>query len=78
MGMVMQLVLIHTNDVKTFADQLDKLKNRFNLENITIVGDGGMIKSDDIEKIRDMGYDYITSIGKPSIRKLIVGVYTRI
>jgi len=61
----------NTNDVQTFADQLDKLKNRFNLENITVVGDGGMIKSEDISKIKDMGYDYITSIGKPSIRKLI-------
>ena len=61
----------NTNDVKTFADQLNKLKNRFKLENITIVGDGGMIKSADIETIREMGYDYITSIGKPSIRKLV-------
>jgi len=61
----------NTNDVKTFSDQLNKLKDRFKLENITIVGDGGMIKSDDIVKIKDMGYDYITSIGKPSIRKLI-------
>ncbi len=61
----------NTNDVKTFADQLNKLKNRFNLENITIVGDGGMIKSDDIIKIKELGYDYITSIGKPSIKKLI-------
>ena len=61
----------NTNDVKTFTDQLDKLKDRFNLENITIVGDGGMIKSADISKIKDMGYDYITSIGKPSIQKLI-------
>ena len=61
----------NTNDVKTFADQLDKLKNRFKLEDITIVGDGGMIKSEDIHKIKELGYDYITSIGKPSIRKLI-------
>ena len=61
----------NTNDVKTFTDQLDKLKNRFNLENITVIGDGGMIKSKDISKIKDMGYDYITSIGKPSIEKLI-------
>lgn len=61
----------NTNDVKTFTDQLNKLKNRFNLENITIVGDGGMIKSDDICKIKELGYEYITSIGKPSIRKLI-------
>lgn len=61
----------NTNDVKTFSDQLDKLKNRFSLENITIVGDGGMIKSEDIVKIKELGYDYITSIGKPSIKKLI-------
>ena len=45
----------NTNDVKTFTDQLDKLKNRFNLENITIVGDGGMIKSEDIYKIKELG-----------------------
>ena len=61
----------NTNDVATFIDQLDKLKNRFNLESITIVGDGGMIKSADIHKIKALGYDYITSIGKPSIQKLI-------
>ncbi len=61
----------NTNDVATFADQLEKLKNRFKLENITIVGDGGMIKSEDIYKIKELGYDYITSIGKPSINKLI-------
>lgn len=61
----------NTNDVKTFADQLNKIKNRFKLEGITIVGDGGMIKSDDIEKIKELGYDYITSIGKPSIEKLL-------
>jgi len=61
----------NTNDVKTFTDQLDKLKNRFNLEHITIIGDGGMIKSEDIIKIKELGYDYITSIGKPSIKKLI-------
>ena len=61
----------NTNDVKTFTDQLDKLKNRFNLENITIVGDGGMIKSEDIVKIKEMGYDFITSIGKASIQTSI-------
>jgi len=61
----------NTNDVKTFADQLDRLKNRFKLDGITIVGDGGMIKSEDIDTIKALGYDYITSIGKPSIKKLI-------
>ena len=61
----------NTNDVATFADQLDKLKYRFKLEAITVVGDGGMIKSEDIHKIKELGYNHITSIGKPSILKLI-------
>ena len=52
----------NTNDVATFADQLNKLKKRFKLEHITIVGDGGMIKSEDIAKIKALGYGYITSI----------------
>jgi len=60
-------------------------KNRFNLEHITIIGDGlgspenktfsgvkyGMIKSEDIIKIKELGYDYITTISKVSIKKLI-------
>ena len=56
----------NTNDVATFTDQLDKLKNRFNLENITIVGDGGMIKSDDIYKIKELGYDHTFLHKSPS------------
>lgn len=61
----------NTNDVKTFIDQLERLKKRFRLENVTIVGDGGMIKSEDILTIKEYGYDYITSIGKPTIEKLL-------
>ncbi|MEA2029840.1 MAG: IS1634 family transposase, partial [Campylobacterota bacterium] len=61
----------NTHDVTTFSNQLDRAKKRFNLDHITIVGDGGMIKSEDIATIKALGYDYITSIGKPSIKKLI-------
>ena len=61
----------NTNDIKTFIDQLNRLKYRFKLKNITIVGDGGMIKNEDIATIKEYGYEYITSIGKPSIRKLL-------
>lgn len=61
----------NTNDVATFIEQLNKLKKRFKLQNITVVGDGGMIKSEDIATIKEMGYEYITSIGKASIQKLI-------
>ena len=60
----------NTNDIKTFNKQLQKAKKRFKIDNITIVGDGGMIKSSDIETIKSMGYDYITSIGKDTIKKM--------
>ncbi len=60
----------NTNDIKTFAKHLEIAKRRFNLENITIVGDGGMIKSKDIQTVKSMGYDYITSISKDSIRAM--------
>ena len=60
----------NTNDVKTFDNQLQKAKKRFKIDSITIVGDGGMIKSSDIETIKSMGYDYITSIGKDTIKKM--------
>jgi len=60
----------NTNDVKTFNNQLQKAKERFKIDSITIVGDGGMIKSNDIETIKSMGYDYITSIGKDTIKKM--------
>lgn len=61
----------NTNDIATFTDQLDTLRHRFKLEHITVVGDGGMIKSEDIHTLKALGYDYITSIGKASIRKLM-------
>ena len=60
----------NTNDIRTFSNQLQKLKQRFNLNNITIVGDGGMIKSKDIETIKQMGYDYITTIPKDTIKSM--------
>ena len=60
----------NTNDIKTFSNQLQKAKERFKIEKITVVGDGGMIKSNDIETIKSMGYDYITSIGKDTIKSM--------
>ena len=59
-----------TNDIKTFKTQLQKAKERFGLEKITFVGDGGMIKSEDIERLREFGYDYITTIPKSTIKSM--------
>jgi len=60
----------NTNDVKTFGKQLDKLKNRFKLENITIVGDGGMIKSNDILRQNSIRRDEIRKTRESKINRL--------
>jgi len=60
----------NTNDFKTFKDQLQKIKKRFVIPNITIVGDKGMISSDDIELIKKLGFNYITSISKDTIKSM--------
>ena len=60
----------NTSDVSTFADQLHKVKTRFNCENVVMVGDKGMIKSAQIDSIEANGFKYITSISKLQIKTL--------
>jgi transposase len=61
----------NTQDVKTVADQLQKLKNRFGMEQVVFVGDRGMVKSASITQITELSWYYITAITKPQIEKLI-------
>jgi hypothetical protein len=61
----------NTNDTQTFKDQADKVAARFGGGSVTLVGDGGMIKSPQIEDLDKAGFHYITSIGKAQINTLI-------
>ena len=61
----------NTNDIYTFYRQVRKLKNQFGCERVVMVGDKGMIKSAQIEDIKDHNFFYITSITKPQIESLI-------
>lgn len=61
----------NTKDNKTLHNQLSKLKDRFNCKHITIVGDKGMIKSTQIDEIKESEFCYITTITKPQIRELL-------
>ena len=56
----------NTNDTKTFKYQIDKLSKEFGVKNVVMVGDRGMIKSQQIEDLGDDFY-YITAITKPQI-----------
>ena len=61
----------NTQDPHTFAAQLNKVKARFGVTEITFAGDRGMIKGQQIADLVQQGCHYITAITKPQIDKLL-------
>jgi transposase len=63
----------NTGDPKTVASQVNKLRKRFNLERIVLVGDRGMITDARIrEDLSDVeGLDWITALRAPAIAALV-------
>jgi hypothetical protein len=60
-----------TADPATLAAQIGKLKDRFGLKHVVLVGDRGMITSARIEReLRPTGFDWITALRAPAIQKL--------
>jgi hypothetical protein len=61
-----------TADPMTLAVQIDKLKQRFGLEHVVLVGDRGMITQARItEEIKSAGLDWITALRAPAIKGLL-------
>jgi transposase len=62
----------NTADPTTMASQIKKLRKRFSLQRVVLVGDRGMITSRRInEEFRDVeGLDWITALRSENIRKL--------
>src|ERR1700674_623481 len=64
----------NTADPMTLATQIEKLKQRFNLDHVVLVGDRGMITQARItEDIKSAGLDWISSLRAPAIRELVEG-----
>lgn len=61
----------NTQDTETVISQLKKLKTRFGVKRVVFVGDRGMIKKSQIEKINGFKWNFITAITKPQIRRLV-------
>jgi transposase len=62
----------NTGDPTTLAPQIDKLKQRFGLDHVVLVGDRGMITEARItEDIRSAGLDWITALRAPAIKDLL-------
>ena len=61
----------NTNDTKTVKSQIKKLADRFEVKEVTFVGDRGMIKRTQIEDLKDEEFHYITAITKPEIETMV-------
>jgi transposase len=61
----------NTNDHKTVSDQIQKLKERFGVKRIAMVGDRGMLKHAQIDELSELQWNYITALTKPQIRSLM-------
>jgi transposase len=65
----------NTADPDTLTSQIQKVRKRFSLRRVVLVGDRGMITSSRInEELRGVeGLDWITALRSDSIRKLMTG-----
>jgi len=61
----------NTLDHKTVSDQIKKLKERFGVTRVVMVGDRGMLKQAQIEEIGAFEWNYITALTKPQLESLV-------
>jgi hypothetical protein len=62
----------NTGDPSTLAAQVAKLKQRFHLDHVVLVGDRGMITEARVETVlKPAGLDWITALRAPTIRTLL-------
>ena len=62
----------NTGDPTTVADQVDKLRDRFGLSHVVLVGDRGMLTRPRIDELKDHpGLGWISALRSGSIRELI-------
>ncbi len=59
-----------TADPATVPAVVEKLRDRFDLDDVVLVGDRGMLTQARIEGLRDEGLGWISSLRAPAIRKL--------
>jgi hypothetical protein len=63
-----------TADPRTLGAQIDKIKARFALKHVVLVGDRGMITQARLDaEIAPAGLDWITALRAPAIRALVEG-----
>jgi Transposase DDE domain len=62
----------NTADPATVEVQIEKLRTRFGLADVVLVGDGGMLTSARIERLREIGgIGWVSCLRAPAIRALV-------
>jgi hypothetical protein len=61
----------NVGDPSTLGQQIDKLRQRFRLERVVLIGDRGMITEARLkETVKPAGFNFITALRAPAIRNL--------
>lgn len=61
----------NVGDPSTLASQIDKLKQRFGIERVVLIGDRGLITAARLEQtVKPAGLNFITALRAPAIRSL--------
>jgi hypothetical protein len=58
------------HDEQTLPAAAERLKVRFGIEQIVFVGDRGMVKQAGVETLREHGFDWITALTAPQVKRL--------
>jgi transposase len=61
----------NTGDPATVEVQLEKLQQRFQLKELVLVGDRGMLTQTRIDTLREKGVGWISALRSPQIRQLV-------
>lgn len=61
----------NTSDLKTFGQQVHKIKKELGCEGVTLVGDRGMIRTDQKAAAQKAQFHFVTALTKPQIQKLL-------
>ncbi len=58
------------HDDQTLPGAAERLKTRFGIERVCFVGDRGMVKQAGVETLRSHGFDWITALTAPQVKRL--------
>ena len=61
------------HDDQTLPGAAERLKTRFGIERVCFVGDRGMVKQAGVETLRSHGFDWITALTAPQVKRLARG-----